>query len=101
MILSPILSLWYLCRMRAFNLAFLLLFPYPLHAFAQLPPDLQSALGPDVPKFRVRPGYRVTRALPRNQRQLVNARFIEFSADGKTLFVSQRQEGNILALRDP
>jgi glucose/arabinose dehydrogenase len=66
---------------------------------AQLPPDVASDLGPDVPALKVRPGYRVTRAVP--EKQLKAARFIQFSADGKTLFLSQREQGVILALRDP
>ena len=72
-----------------------------LPAEAQLPPDLKSDLGPDVPAFRVRPGYRVTRALAPRTPGLRRARFMEFSGDGKTLFLSQGQrEGSILALRD-
>jgi glucose/arabinose dehydrogenase len=70
-------------------------------AVAQLPMDLKSDLGPGVPAFRVRPGYRVTRALPELQPGFKDARFIEFSGDGKTLFLAQRREGSILALRDP
>jgi glucose/arabinose dehydrogenase len=73
----------------------------PAPAPAQLPATLPSDLGPAVPAFKVRPGYRVTRALPEKHPLLRDARFIEFSADGKTLFLSQRREGNILALRDP
>ena len=43
-------------------LAFVLL---PAGASAQLPSDLKdSDLGPGVPPMRVRPGYRVTRAVP-------------------------------------
>ncbi|MEA2708799.1 MAG: hypothetical protein QOF78_1400 [Phycisphaerales bacterium] len=73
----------------------------PTTALAQLPTDLQkSDLGPGVPAMRVRPGYRVTRALPDKQLK-DEARFLEFSADGKTLFVSFRDPGYILALRDP
>lgn len=69
-------------------------------SFAQLPQDLKSDLGPDVPPMRVRPGYRVTRAVPAKQWK-DESRFLEFSEDGKTLFVSFREAGNILALRDP
>jgi glucose/arabinose dehydrogenase len=70
-------------------------------ALGQLPPDLKNSdLGPDVPAFRVRPGYRVTRALAANY-PLRDSRFIEFSSDGKTLFLSERRHGMILALRDP
>lgn len=67
-------------------------------AGAQLPDDIKSDVGPDV-KLKVRPGYRVTRALP--AKAISEARFIQFSADGKTLYVSQKGEGKILALRDP
>ena len=49
-----------------------------VRAFAQLPPDVKSDLGPDVPAFKVRPGYRVTRALP--NKKVKNIRFIQFSA---------------------
>jgi glucose/arabinose dehydrogenase len=71
-------------------------------AIAQLPPDLpNSELGPDVPAFRVRPGYRVTRALPKNTPLLRRARFIEFSSDSKTLYLSEWRAGTILALRNP
>src|SRR5262245_890849 len=66
---------------------------------AQLPADLQSDLGPDMPAFKVRPGYRVTRAAA--PRALREARFLQFSEDGKTLFVSDRENGAIYALRDP
>ena len=79
-------------------LAFVLL---PSRASAQLPTDLKdSDLGPGVPPMRVRPGYRVTRVLPDKQLK-DEARFLEFSDDGKTLFVSFRDPGYILALRDP
>src|SRR5688500_18415980 len=72
----------------------------PAAALAQLPAETKSALGPGVPPMRVRPGYRVTRALPDKQLKH-EARFLEFSDDGKTLFVSFRDPGYILALRDP
>src|SRR4051794_5534985 len=68
-------------------------------AQAQLPPEIKSDLGPDVPAFKVRPGYRVTRALP--NKKVKNIRFIQFSQDGKTLFISNREDGEIYALRDP
>ncbi len=69
-------------------------------AQAQLPKDLtKSDLGTGVPAFRVRPGYRVTRACAGNA--VREARFLEFSSDGKTLFVSQPENGQIVALRDP
>src|SRR5437868_15387662 len=67
-------------------------------AFAQLP-DLKSDLGPNVPAFKVRPGYRVTRAIAGGK--LHGCRFIQFSQDGKTLFVSDLEGGQIYALRDP
>jgi glucose/arabinose dehydrogenase len=72
------------------------------HARAQLPDDLKSDLGPNVPAFKVRPGYRVTRAVAPDA--LRWSRFLQFSADGKTLYVSgnERQRfGSIYALRDP
>jgi glucose/arabinose dehydrogenase len=68
-------------------------------AVAQLPADVKSDLGPDVPVFRVRPGYRVTRVVP--NKALNGARFLQFSEDGKTLFVSDIENGAIYALRDP
>ncbi|HEY1628462.1 MAG TPA: PQQ-dependent sugar dehydrogenase, partial [Tepidisphaeraceae bacterium] len=68
-------------------------------AFAQLPADVKSDLGPDVPAFKVRPGFRVTRAFA--DKQLREARFIQFSEDGKTLYVSQGGEGKIIALTEP
>jgi glucose/arabinose dehydrogenase len=70
-------------------------------ALAQLPADTKSDLGPDVPALLVRPGFRVTRAFPRGQ--LREARFIQFSEDGKTLYVSQGSEENakIVALTEP
>jgi glucose/arabinose dehydrogenase len=68
-------------------------------AFAQLPPDIKSDVGADVPQFRVRPGYRVTRAAAPDA--LREARFLQFSEDGQTLFVSDRENGAIYALRNP
>jgi glucose/arabinose dehydrogenase len=68
---------------------------------AQLPDDLRSDLGPDVPAFKVRPGFRVTRAIPLKAKGLRDARFMEFSGDGKVLFLSQHRDGSILAFRDP
>jgi glucose/arabinose dehydrogenase len=90
----------------------------PLGALAQLPMDIKSDLGEGVPPLRVRPGYRVTRAVPDDairpggrsgagqpsqaqRRVRRGARFLQFSADGKTLFLSQSENGTILALRDP
>jgi glucose/arabinose dehydrogenase len=52
-------------------------------------------LGPGVPAFTVRPGYRVTLAAD----HLKNARFIEFDDTG-TLYLSEPGPGKIIALRD-
>ena len=74
----------------------------PLAAFAQLPDGIQSDLGPAVPNMKVRPGYRVTWAIPpKNVKGLRDARFLQFSGDGKTLYLSQRRDGSILAFRNP
>jgi glucose/arabinose dehydrogenase len=82
-------------------------------AFAQLPDNIQSDLGEGVPAFKVRPGYRVTRAVAdaaaikpsatqqaNGRRIRRGVRFLQFSPDGKTLFLSQSDAGSILALRD-
>jgi glucose/arabinose dehydrogenase len=68
-----------------------------LPCFGQDPaaPRAQGVLGDGVPKFSVRPGYRVTLAA----QDLKEARFLTFD-DGGTLYVSQPSAGNILALRD-
>src|SRR4051812_396242 len=95
--MTPALNSGNSASMKTLFLALLLSFA--LSAFAQLPPDTKSDLGPDVPAFRVRPGYRVTRAVP--NKALKVARFIQFSEDGKTLFVSDLENGVIYALRDP
>src|SRR3954463_13996974 len=68
---------------------------------AQLPPDVKTDRGADVPQFKVRPGYRVTRALPEKAKPIQNIRFIQFSEDGKVLFIANREQGEIYALRDP
>lgn len=70
-------------------------------AHAQLPDGIKSDLGETVPAFKVRPGYRVTRAMTPGA--VPFSRFIQFSEDGKTLYVSgsDRRDGNIYALRDP
>ncbi|MGB7158687.1 MAG: hypothetical protein WBD40_11510 [Tepidisphaeraceae bacterium] len=68
---------------------------------AQLPDGLKSDLGPGVPNMKVRPGYRVTRAIPEKVKGIRDARFMQFSGDGKTLYLSQRRDGSILAFRDP
>ncbi len=57
----------------------------------------RGEVGPGVPAFRVRPGYRVTLASDR----LTEARFVEFGPDNHTLFVSCPGRGRILCLRDP
>ncbi len=54
-----------------------------------------ARIGPGVPAFSVRPGYRVTLAAE----GIDNARFLEFGADG-ALFVSRPDKGEIMALRD-
>ena len=61
-------------------------------AFAQLPADTQSDLGPGVPAFKVRPGYRVTRALPAKFPGQRTARFLEFSADGGRSWAAEPME---------
>jgi glucose/arabinose dehydrogenase len=53
-----------------------------------------SNVGPDVPKFWVRPGFRVTLVADK----LENARFMEFGANG-TLYLSRPDNGDILTLR--
>src|SRR5438105_1712963 len=84
----------------ALSIALFTAVTFCLPAFAQLPQDLKSDIGPDVPKaIRVRPGYRVTLALA--PKAIREARFLQFSEDGKTLFVAARHEGVIYALRDP
>lgn len=80
-------------------MAGLAIFALAHNSWAQLPDGIKSDLGTDVPSFKVRPGYRVTRAFPKNK--LPGARFIQFSQDGKTLFVADRENGEIYALRDP
>ncbi len=56
--------------------------------------DPQS-LAPEIAKFVVREGYKVTVAVPR----LDNARFMEFGPDGM-LYVSRPRVGDIVALKD-
>ena len=58
-------------------------------------PRPQGVLADGVPKFTVRPGYRVSLVA----QDLREARFLTFD-DGGTLYVSQPQAGSILALRD-
>jgi glucose/arabinose dehydrogenase len=81
-----------------YPLSSILVFAFVATAQAQLPPDLKSDVGPDVPKITVRPGYRVTRAFP--DKKLKEARFIQLGADGKTLYISQGRQGAIVALTD-
>ncbi|MCC6581401.1 MAG: PQQ-dependent sugar dehydrogenase [Phycisphaeraceae bacterium] len=57
---------------------------------------MAGEVGPGVPPFVVRPGFRVTLAAD----GLGAARFLEFDDQG-TLYVSQIQQGKVLALRDP
>jgi glucose/arabinose dehydrogenase len=63
----------------------------PLTALA----DATGEVGPDVPAFHVRPGYKVTLAAT----NLGEARFITFG-DGDTLYLSQPSRGRIMCLRD-
>lgn len=56
--------------------------------------NLQGELGPDVPAFWIRPGYKVTLVA----RDIRNARFLEFDDKG-TLFVSRPNQKDILAFR--
>ena len=53
-------------------------------------------VGPNVPAFTVRPGYKVTLAVDTQ----AEARFIEFDDSGKTLFLAQPKAGTILAMTD-
>ncbi len=55
-----------------------------------------GSVGPGVPAFTVRAGYRVTLA----SNDIGNARFMEFDGTGKTLFVSQNRRNKIIALQD-
>jgi glucose/arabinose dehydrogenase len=68
-----------------------------LPCFGQDPatPRPQGVLADRVPKFTVRPGYRVSLVAD----DLKEARFLTFD-DGGTLYVSQPSAGSILALRD-
>jgi glucose/arabinose dehydrogenase len=84
--------------MKFVSLTFIIFAAAAAPSLGQLPADTKSDVGEGVPAFKVRPGYRVTRALP--DKKIRQARFIEFSEDGKTLYVSQREAGNIIALRD-
>jgi glucose/arabinose dehydrogenase len=57
-----------------------------------------GSVGPNVPAFTVRSGYRVTSA----SENLGQLRFLEFDTSGKVLFATQpdRDGGKVLALRD-
>lgn len=57
----------------------------------------KGEVGDGVPAFTVRPGYRVDLAAG----DLGEARFIEFSSDGKRLYLSQPKSATILTLEDP
>lgn len=70
--------------------ALLLLLPTPILA------QNTGQLGPNLPAFTVRPGYKVTLAVDTQ----AEARFIEFDDTGKTLFLAQPKAGTILALTD-
>src|SRR5262245_59740506 len=83
-------------------------------ALAQLPDGIASDLGDGVPpQIKVRPGYRLTRAVvdeaaikpsatqqSGGRRIRRGVRFLQFSPDGKTLYLSQSDAGSILALSD-
>lgn len=58
--------------------------------------ELKGEVGPNVPAFTVRPGFRVTLA----SEKLDDARFLCFDDKG-TLYVSQPMKGQVVALRDP
>src|SRR5688572_30763999 len=55
----------------------------------------KGEVGPGVPAFNVRPGYKVTAATA----QLDDARFIELDDQG-TLYLSQPKKERILSLKD-
>ncbi|MDF2441371.1 MAG: hypothetical protein JWN98_2355 [Abditibacteriota bacterium] len=67
----------------------------PTISHAQTQPLKPGTVGPDVPAFQVRSGYRVTNATDK----LTEARFIEVDDKG-TLYVAQPRAGKILSLRD-
>src|SRR5436305_3273123 len=75
---------------------FLFLLLFVLVAPATAAEENTSGVGPDVPPFWVRPGYRVTLASD----ELDDARFLAFDDKG-TLYVSEPKFGIILALRGP
>ncbi len=53
-----------------------------------------GSLGPGVPNFWVRPGYRVDLLAT-----VPNARFVEFGGDPNTLYVSRPDRGDIITLK--
>ncbi|HMD53020.1 MAG TPA: hypothetical protein VKJ65_00515 [Phycisphaerae bacterium] len=72
--------------------------PVVINTLPNAAPETASTfgeLGPNMPPFVVRPGYRVTLAAT----HIANARFLCFDDHG-TLFVSEPRRGIILALRD-
>ena len=64
-------------------------------ALAQDATPAAGSVGPGVPPFVVRPGFRVTLAAD----DLGEARFLQFGDDG-TLYLSQPGKGTILGLKD-
>ena len=74
------------------------LFGSPLSATAAGPATRpMGEVGPGVPAFTVRPGYKVTVATD----QLSQARFVEPGPDDRTIFVSQPDRGRIVCLSEP
>jgi glucose/arabinose dehydrogenase len=86
---------------RSALLALLALSTASVAPAAEPPPTtapVAGTVGPDVPGFWVRPGYKVTIATDR----LPQARSVELGGpDGRTLFVTEPDRGRILCLRDP
>lgn len=74
--------------------AVVLVAPLLMHKSGAQEGTPQGSVGPGVPPFMVRPGYRVTLAA----QNLGEARFIEFGNNG-TLYLSQPGRGNIVTLR--
>lgn len=66
-------------------------------AAAQSTAPAKGDVGLDVPSFQVRPGYRVDLAAG----DLGESRFMQFSADGKSLYLSQPKNASIQTLQDP
>lgn len=84
---------------KTFALAVLLAGTAGPSAFAQMTQPTTAtapeAVGPGIPAFWVRPGYKITLAAD----NIPNARFMEFDDKG-TLYISRPGPGDILALRD-